>query len=44
MSTSSVASILAVMTQTVRSSPLALTVLGMLHTRPLHPYGIQRLI
>lgn len=28
----------------VRSSPLALTVLGMLHTRPLHPYGIQRLI
>ena len=22
----------------------ALTVLGMLHTRPLHPYGIQRLI
>jgi DNA-binding PadR family transcriptional regulator len=44
MSTNSVASILAVMTQTVRSSPLALTVLGMLHTRPLHPYGIQRLI
>lgn len=32
------------MTQTVRSSPLALTVLGMLHTQPLHPYGIQRLI
>ena len=32
------------MTQTVRSSPLALTVLGLLHTRPLHPYGIQRLI
>ena len=32
------------MTQNVRSSPLALTVLGMLHTRPLHPYGIQRLI
>lgn len=28
----------------VRSSPLALTVLGMLHTQPLHPYGIQRLI
>jgi DNA-binding PadR family transcriptional regulator len=28
----------------VRNSPLALTVLGMLHTRPLHPYGIQRLI
>lgn len=32
------------MNATVRSSPLALTVLGMLHTRPLHPYGIQRLI
>jgi DNA-binding PadR family transcriptional regulator len=32
------------MSPTVRSSPLALTVLGMLHTRPLHPYGIQRLI
>jgi DNA-binding PadR family transcriptional regulator len=28
----------------MRGSPLALTVLGMLHTRPLHPYGIQRLI
>ena len=35
---------MAFMTQTVRSSPLALTVLGMLHTQPLHPYGIQRLI
>src|SRR5215469_12881116 len=33
-----------VMSSEVRSSPLALTVLGMLHTRPLHPYGIQRLI
>jgi DNA-binding PadR family transcriptional regulator len=32
------------MSSAVRSSPLALTVLGMLHTRPLHPYGIQRLI
>lgn len=32
------------MSSEVRSSPLALTVLGMLHTRPLHPYGIQRLI
>ena len=32
------------MSTEVRSSPLALTVLGMLHTRPLHPYGIQRLI
>ena len=27
-----------------RSSPLALTVLALLHYRPLHPYGIQRLI
>jgi len=32
------------MSSEVRGSPLALTVLGMLHTRPLHPYGIQRLI
>src|SRR5215472_9455809 len=32
------------MNASVRNSPLALTVLGMLHTRPLHPYGIQRLI
>lgn len=32
------------MSPTLRSSPLALTVLGMLHTQPLHPYGIQRLI
>ncbi|HEX6453790.1 MAG TPA: PadR family transcriptional regulator [Trebonia sp.] len=32
------------MSSEVRSSPLALTVLGMLHTQPLHPYGIQRLI
>lgn len=32
------------MSAPVRSSPLGLTVLGMLHTRPLHPYGIQRLI
>jgi len=32
------------MSLTIRSSPLALTVLGMLHTQPLHPYGIQRLI
>src|SRR5881227_519498 len=28
----------------VRSSPLALTVLALLHYQPLHPYGIQRLI
>ncbi|MFF3608653.1 PadR family transcriptional regulator [Streptomyces sp. NPDC002463] len=27
-----------------RSSPLALTVLSLLHYRPLHPYGMQRLI
>ncbi len=32
------------MSSAVRSSPLALTVLGMLHMQPLHPYGIQRLI
>ncbi|WP_232383074.1 PadR family transcriptional regulator [Actinomadura violacea] len=32
------------MSAPVRSSPLALTVLALLHTRPLHPYGIQRLI
>jgi DNA-binding PadR family transcriptional regulator len=32
------------MSPAVRSSPLALTVLGMLHAGPLHPYGIQRLI
>ncbi|MEV4257338.1 PadR family transcriptional regulator [Spirillospora sp. NPDC049652] len=28
----------------VRSSPLALTVLGLLLYKPLHPYGMQRLI
>ncbi|OIK03712.1 PadR family transcriptional regulator [Streptomyces monashensis] len=28
----------------MRSSPLGLTVLSLLHMRPLHPYGIQRLI
>lgn len=28
----------------MRSSPLALTVLALLHFQPLHPYGIQRLI
>jgi DNA-binding PadR family transcriptional regulator len=27
-----------------RSSPLALTVLSLLHAQPLHPYGIRRLI
>ena len=27
-----------------RRSPLALTVLSLLHYKPLHPYGIQRLI
>jgi DNA-binding PadR family transcriptional regulator len=27
-----------------KGSPLALTILGILHTRALHPYGIQRLI
>jgi DNA-binding PadR family transcriptional regulator len=29
---------------TLRSSPLALTVLALLHYKPLHPYGVQRLI
>ncbi|MGF1429918.1 PadR family transcriptional regulator [Kitasatospora sp. LaBMicrA B282] len=29
---------------THRSSPLALTVLSLLHYKPLHPYGLQRLI
>ncbi|MCP2335086.1 PadR family transcriptional regulator [Actinomadura rupiterrae] len=28
----------------LRSSPLALTVLALLHYKPLHPYGMQRLI
>ncbi|OIJ99310.1 PadR family transcriptional regulator [Streptomyces sp. MUSC 14] len=28
----------------MRSSPLGLTVLSLLHMQPLHPYGIQRLI
>jgi DNA-binding PadR family transcriptional regulator len=32
------------MTTPLRSSPLALTVLSLLHFRPLHPYGIQRLL
>jgi DNA-binding PadR family transcriptional regulator len=29
---------------TTRSSPLALTVLSLLHYRPLHPYGVQQLV
>src|SRR5215469_4061808 len=32
------------MSSPIRSSPLGLTVLGMLQARPLHPYGIQRLV
>jgi DNA-binding PadR family transcriptional regulator len=28
----------------MKSSPLALTVLALLHYQPLHPYGVQRLI
>ncbi|WP_131738157.1 PadR family transcriptional regulator [Actinomadura roseirufa] len=32
------------MSSPVRSSPLALTVLALLHHGPLHPYGVQRLI
>jgi DNA-binding PadR family transcriptional regulator len=32
------------MKTSVRSSPLALTVLALLHYKPMHPYGVQRLI
>ncbi|MEU7638786.1 MULTISPECIES: PadR family transcriptional regulator [unclassified Streptomyces] len=32
------------MTAPVKSSPLGLTVLALLHHRPLHPYGIQQLL
>jgi DNA-binding PadR family transcriptional regulator len=32
------------MVASLRGSPLALTVLSLLHYKPLHPYGIQRLI
>jgi DNA-binding PadR family transcriptional regulator len=32
------------MSSAPRSSPLALTVLSLLHFKPLHPYGVQRLI
>src|SRR5215471_4396748 len=32
------------MSDAPRSSPLALTVLALLHYKPLHPYGVQRLI
>ncbi|MGP8296742.1 PadR family transcriptional regulator [Streptomyces inhibens] len=32
------------MTAPVKSSPLGLTVLALLHYRPLHPYGLQQLI
>ena len=32
------------MPETVRSSPIALTVLSMLEVQPLHPYAVQRLI
>ncbi|MFF3958857.1 PadR family transcriptional regulator [Streptomyces sp. NPDC001890] len=31
-------------TSAPRNSPLALTVLALLHYKPLHPYGIQRLV
>ncbi|MFJ7098052.1 PadR family transcriptional regulator [Streptomyces mirabilis] len=31
-------------TSAPRSSPVALTVLALLHYKPLHPYGIQRLV
>ncbi|MQY05748.1 PadR family transcriptional regulator [Actinomadura macrotermitis] len=32
------------MADPTRSSPLALTVLSLLHYKPLHPYGMQRLL
>ncbi|WP_031170730.1 PadR family transcriptional regulator [Streptosporangium roseum] len=32
------------MSTAFRGSPLALTVLALLHYKPLHPYGIQRMI
>ena len=32
------------MTASVKSSPLGLAVLALLHYRPLHPYGIQQLL
>ena len=32
------------MTSALRPTPLALTVLALLHYEPLHPYGLQRLI
>jgi DNA-binding PadR family transcriptional regulator len=32
------------MTTPLRRSPLALTILSLLHYQPLHPYGVQRLI
>jgi DNA-binding PadR family transcriptional regulator len=32
------------MPTSVRGTPLALTVLSLLHYRPLHPYGMQQLI
>jgi DNA-binding PadR family transcriptional regulator len=44
VSTRNFGSSIAVMPTAPRSSPLALTVLALLHYQPLHPYGIQRLI
>ncbi|MFE9428198.1 PadR family transcriptional regulator [Kitasatospora sp. NPDC006697] len=32
------------MTTAVKSTPLGLTVLSLLHFKPLHPYGMQRLL
>lgn len=32
------------MSASLRSSPLALTVLALLHHEPMHPYAVQRLI
>jgi DNA-binding PadR family transcriptional regulator len=44
MSTSFIAARIAFVDTSVRGTPLALTVLALLHHRPLHPYGLQRLI
>src|SRR4051812_13769860 len=44
MSTSYFSSSVRDMASSLRGSPLALTVLSLLHYKSLHPYGIQRLI
>ena len=44
MSTSFGVAMIVAMSTALRSSPLALTILSLLHYQPLHPYGVQRLI